>query len=317
MLQRIGRGRRSRAVAGLLVMAVSGSVHGDDAPAPAAAAQPESTVVEREAAGLRYPLGLAVAADGGLVVADRLLPGLWRVADGRATILAAGTRRFRTPLNAVRAVAVAPDGTVFAGDSATREIYRITADGTPEPLTSGAIGIPVDIALDSRGRLFVSDLETQRVWRIDRDTPTTPVEVATLVGPRGLFVDADDRLWVVAASGEAPLVRVGGDGVVEPIVRTRAFEFPHDVVVDDEGVAYVSDNYARCIWRVPPGGEPERWAQGEPLVGPVGLALRDGRIIVADPRARQIFEIDATRGLPAVPTPLVETSASPGSRPPP
>jgi sugar lactone lactonase YvrE len=295
MPQRIDRGRASMAVVGLVVAALSGPVQGQDtaAPAPATTPQPESTVAEREAEGLRYPLGVAVAPDGGLVVADRLLPGLWRVADGRASILAAGTKRFRTPLNAVRAVAVAPDGTVFAGDSATREIYRIAADGTPEPLTAGAIGIPVDIAIDSRGRLFVSDLETQRVWRIDPDTPTAPVEVATLVGPRGLFVDADDRLWVVAASGEAPLVRVGGDGAVEAVVRTRPFGFPHDVVVDADGVAYVSDNYGHCVWRVPPGGEPERWAEGAPLVGPVGLALRDGRVVVADPGARQVFALDA------------------------
>lgn len=293
MPQWIGRGRVSLAAIGLVVAALPVGARAEDAAAAPAAAAPEATTAERESAGLQYPLGVAVGADGGLVVADRLLPGLWRVADGRASILAAGTKRFRTPLNAVRAVAVAPDGTVFAGDSATREIYRIAADGTPEPLTAGAIGIPVDIAIDSRGRLFVSDLETQRVWRIDPDTPTAPVEVVVLVGPRGLFVDADDRLWVVAASGDAPLVRVGGDGVVEPVVRTRAFGFPHDVVVDADGVAYVSDNYGHCVWRVPPGGEPERWAEGTPLVGPVGLALRDGRVVVADPGARQVFALDA------------------------
>lgn len=302
----IGRGRVSLSAIGLAVAALPVGSRADDAAAAPAVAAPEATTAEREAAGLQYPLGVAVAADGSLVVADRLLPGLWRVADGRATIFASGTTRFRTPLNAVRTVAVAPDGTVFAGDSATREIYRIAADGTPEPLTAGAIGIPVDIAIDSRGRLFVSDLETQRVWRIDPDAATRPVGVVTLVGPRGLFVDADDGLWAVAASGEAPLVRVGDDGAVVPVVRTRVFAFPHDVVVDGDGVAYVSDNYGRCIWRVPPGGEPLRWAEGGPLVGPVGLALREGRVIVADPGARQVFALDAA----GVPEPLAKGGGS-------
>lgn len=302
----IGRGRVSLSAIGLAVAALPVGSRADDAAAAPAVAAPEAKTAEREAAGLQYPLGVAVAADGSLVVADRLLPGLWRVADGRATIVAAGTTRFRTPLNAVRTVAVAPDGTVFAGDSATREIYRIAADGTPEPLTAGAIGIPVDIAIDSRGRLFVSDLETQRVWRIDPDAATRPVGVVTLVGPRGLFVDADDGLWAVAASGEAPLVRVGDDGAVVPVVRTRVFAFPHDVVVDGDGVAYVSDNYGHCIWRVPPGGEPERWAEGGPLVGPVGLALREGRVIVADPGARQVFALDAA----GVPEPLAKGGGS-------
>jgi sugar lactone lactonase YvrE len=307
----IGRGRVSLAVIGLVVAALPVGSRADDAAAAPVAAAPAATTAEREAAGLQYPLGVAVAADGSLLVADRLLPGLWRVADGRATIFAAGTKRFRTPLNAVRAVAVAPDGTVFAGDSATREIYRITAAGTAEPLTAGAIGIPVGIAIDSRGRLFVSDLETQRIWRIDPDAPTTPVEVVVLVGPRGLFVDADDRLWAVAASGDAPLVRVGADGAVEPVVRTRAFGFPHDVVVDGDGVAYVSDNYGHCIWRVPPGGAPERWAAGGPLVGPVGLALREGRVVVADPGARQVFALDAA----GTPEPLAGVGGADGAVP--
>jgi len=261
--------------------------------------EPAAGMPREPAAGMQYPLGVAVAADGAVLVADRLLPGLWRIQDGRLDVLAAGTRRFRTPLNAVRAVAVAPDGTVFAGDSATREVYRIAADGPPVGLTGGGIGIPVDIAIDSAGRLFVSDLETQRVWRID-PAGGEPVEVAEVAAPRGLFIDGRDRLWVVAASGAEPLLRIGGDGAVEPVVRSQAFEFPHDVVVDAAGVAYVSDNYARCIWRVPVDGEPQRWAEGPPLMGPVGLAIRGERVLVADPRARQVFALDAE----GRPTPL-------------
>lgn len=287
MDQRIGRRGASPAVLTLtgIVAALGGAVRGDE-----------------PAAGLQYPLGVAVAADDSLVVADRLLPGLWRVVAGEASILAAGTKRFRTPLNAVRAVAVAPDGTVLVGDSATREIYRIGADAVPVPLTGGGVGIPVDLAVDSLGRIFVSDLETQRVWRIDA-AGGEPVEVAVLAAPRGLFVDGADRLWVVAASGDAPLVRIAVDGSIEPVVTSRVFAFPHDVVVDAAGVAYVSDNYARCVWRVRPGVAPERWVAGPPLAGPVGLAIRDGRILIADPRARQIFEIGPEQG--AQPTPLV------------
>lgn len=276
-------------------------------------ASPPSAAVDEQPAGLQYPLGVAAATDGTLVVADRLLPGLWRVAEGRPALLFAGSKRFRTPLNAVRAVAVAPDGTVYAGDSATREVYRIPTQGEPKPLTGGAIGIPVDIAIDSSGRLFVSDLETQRVWRIDPEK-SEPVEVATLAAPRGLFVDGKDRLWVVAASGEAPLVRVAADGTVEPVVTTRAFSFPHDVVVDDGGVAYVSDNYAHCIWRVSADGTPEKWVDGAPLVGPVGLSMRDGNVLVADPRARQVFSIDPSKRV--VPVITGAHGGPPGGRAP-
>ncbi len=251
-------------------------------------------------AAMQYPLGVAVTGDGAVLIADRLLPGLWRLADGRLDVLLAGSRQFRNPLNAIRAVAVAADGSVYVGDSATREVYAIGPTGKPAGLTGGTIGIPVDIAIDSMGRLFVSDLETQRIWRID-PAGTAPVEVARVAAPRGLFVDAEDRLWVVAASGAEPLLRLGDDGTITPVVRSQAFAFPHDVVVDSQGFAYVSDNYEGCVWRVSPDGTAERWLAGEPLVGPVGLAMRGGKILVADPRAKQVFEVDPTgRATPLV-----------------
>lgn len=251
-------------------------------------------------AAMQYPLGVAVTGDGAVLIADRLLPGLWRLADGRLDVLVAGSRQFRNPLNAIRTVAVAADGSVYVGDSATREVYAIGPTGKPVGLTGGTIGIPVDIAIDSMGRLFVSDLETQRIWRID-PAGAAPVEVARVAAPRGLFVDAEDRLWVVAASGAEPLLRLGDDGTITPVVRSQAFAFPHDVVVDSQGLAYVSDNYEGCVWRVSPDGTAERWLAGEPLVGPVGLAIREGKILVADPRAKQVFEVDPTgRATPLV-----------------
>lgn len=250
---------------------------------------------------LEYPLAVAPAADGSLLVADRVMPGLWRVADGKATVHFQGSKTFRTPLNAVRTVAVGPDGTVWAGDPATRDVHRVAADGTIQPLTGGKIGIPIDIAVDSQGTLFVSDLETQRVWRIPVGS-AEPVQLAVLAAPRGLFVDAADQLWAVAASGDAPLVKIATDGTVTPVVKSRAFEFAHDVVVTADGTAYVSDNYAVAVWKVAPDGSVTKWVSGAPLAGPVGLALRNGRVLVADPKARTVFEIDdAGAAVPLVP----------------
>jgi DNA-binding beta-propeller fold protein YncE len=247
---------------------------------------------------MQYPLSVAAVGEDSLVVADRMLPGLWKLGGGKAEILFQGQKTFRTPLNAVRAVAVAADGTVHAADSATRDVFKIV-DGQPVPLTQGKIGIPVDIAFDPSGDLFVSDLETQRVWRVPA-AGGEPKEVARLAAPRGLFVDAAGRLWAVAASGEQPLVRIAADGTIEPVVKERVFEFPHDVVVADDGTAYVSDNYARAIWKVAADGTATKWVTGEPLKGPVGLSIRAGKILVADPQAKTIWEADGEGKLTAV-----------------
>ena len=240
---------------------------------------------------MQYPLSVAPLADGAVVVADRSLPGLWTVTGGKTEVRFQGSKKFRTPLNAVRAVAVAADGTVYAADSSTRDVWKFV-DGQPVPLTKGMIGIPVDLAFDPSGDLFVSDLETQAVWRVPA-AGGEPKEVAKLAAPRGLFVDGQGRLWAVAASGEQPLVRIGPDGAVEPVVKERVFEFPHDVVVTDDGTAYVSDNYARAVWKVTADGTATKWATGDPLRGPVGLALVNGKVLVADPQARAIWEADA------------------------
>lgn len=238
-----------------------------------------------------YPLAVAAASDGTVYVADRMLPGIWRIKDGQTSVFARGEKTFRTPLNAIRGVAVAADGTVYAADPATREVYRITADGQPTPLTSGGIGIPVDIAVDAGGDLFVSDLETQTVWRVPA-AGGEPKAVAVLDAPRGLFVDGDNRLWAVAASAESPLVRIAADGTVEPVVKTRAFEFPHDVVVAADGTAYVSDNYARTVWKVTADGMVAQWVADGTVTGPVGLAAGPGgSVLVADPQARAVFSV--------------------------
>jgi len=63
-------------------------------------------------------------------------------------------------------------------------------------------------------------------------------------------------------------------------------------VVADDGTAYVSDNYARAIWKVTPDGAVTKWITGDPLKGPVGLAIRAGKILVADPQAKVIWEAD-------------------------
>jgi len=255
--------------------------------------------------GMLYPLSVAAAPDGALVVADRRLPGLWRIVAGKAEVLCRGEKRFRTPLNAVRAVAVGRDGTVYAADSSTRDVYRLAADGAAVPLSGGRIGIPVDIAIAAAGDLFVSDLETQSIWRLPA-AGGEPRKLADLPAPRGLFVDAADRLWAVSAAGDTPLVRVGADGAVEPVVRTRAFEFPHDVVVRDgpDGPrAFVSDNYARTIWKVAADGAVSPWIAGPPLAGPVGLAVEGDDVLIADPQARMIFRVGADgRPQPAVGT---------------
>ncbi|MBA3316066.1 MAG: hypothetical protein M3552_06515 [Planctomycetota bacterium] len=252
-----------------------------------------ASAVAQEAA-LQYPLAVVADPDGVIYVADLELPGVWKVTDGKAEVYFQASKRFRTPLNRVRCLAIDGDGRLLAGDSATREVYRFSEDGKPEPLTNGYIGIPSAIVTAEDGTIYVADLEVERVWSFPKDglkESEEPTEVAVVAGVRGLAFDADKKLLLVTTI-EDPIRRVGDDGKLEVLVPGRPFEFPHQIVVGKDGSYLVTDNYAATVWQVPAGGgEPKPFMKGEPLVKPVGLGKRGDDLLVADPHAKAIFVI--------------------------
>lgn len=242
---------------------------------------------------LKYPLAVARYGDT-IYLVDLNLPGVWKATDGKLNVYFQASKRFRTPLNAPRCLAVDSKGRLYVGDSATREVYRFDSEGQPQPLTSGTIGIPMGIAVTIDGDLLVSDLEVHRIWKVKLPEDKKPVteKYADVAAPSGVCLDKQQRLWVVSRGTNA-LYRVTPDKKVETVVSGREFEFPHDVAIGADEAAYISDGYAKAIWRLPADGKPEKWFSGEPLVNPVGLAWQGEKLLVADPRAKAVFGIDA------------------------
>lgn len=235
-----------------------------------------------------YPLDTVVDKDGTAYVVDRNLPGVWRRKDDQVEVFVRGSKRYREPLNAARSIAIDQSGKILVGDSSTREIYRIDDDGKPQPLTGGAIGIPMDIAVRADGTLMVADLETRALIRVSADGKE--VKQVAKVNPRGVFVDGQDRVWVVSQDAQQ-LQIVSDDGKSKAVVDKKTFDFPHQVVVNSRGEAFVSDGYKKAIWKVVEGSAPEVVVSGPPLDNPVGLALVDDEVVITDPRARQVFRL--------------------------
>lgn len=242
-----------------------------------------------------YPLDVAVQKNGTAFVVDRNMHGVWQWHADKLSVFFEGSPKYRTPLNAARCIALDNDGVVLVGDTATRDIYRVSEGGKAEPITGGKIGIPMDIAVASDGTIYVADLETRALVKIPAGTDE--VESVADVNPRGVFVDQSDSVWVVSQDPEQLQV-VAADGTTQAIVKERTFEFPHQVVVNSAGDAFVTDGYAAAIWKVAKGAAPAIVFQGAPLENPVGITLvrdADGqeKIYVVDPRARKVFELDA------------------------
>jgi len=239
---------------------------------------------------MQYPLAVVKAPTGELYVADRNLPGIWKVVDGKASVFFQGSKKFRTPLNAVRCLAIGGDGTLYAGDSSTREVYRFDAEGKPQPMTKGYIGIPMGIVIDSKGDLFVADLERHAVFKV----PAAGGEVTEFVkcsAPRGIAIDSKDRIWILANVNDS-LVRYAPDKSSEVIVKGTPFEFPNQLVLDEAEDAFLCDGYAKAIWKVKVGGAPEKLISGEPFKNPVGITRDGGNLIVADPHLKSLFSVD-------------------------
>ena len=244
------------------------------------------------ARGLVYPLDVSVTADAKtLYLVDRKLPGLWKAgADGKLAVFFQASKKFRTPLNAVRCIAADGKGGLLVGDSGTREVYRFSADGKSTPLTKGGIGIAMGIAVNAKGTIFVSDLELQRIWTVPA-AGGEPKEFAVLPAPRGMTFDKKGQLWVVSGGPRNQLVKIAADGKITPVVKDRTFVYPNDVAVSADGTAFVSDGYADCIWKVSADGKTSKWVSGKPLDNPVGLDWQGTTLLVVDSRAGKLFSI--------------------------
>ena len=237
-----------------------------------------------------YPLDAVINQQGAMLIVDRNLPGLWKLQDQKLSVFVKGPKKFREPMNAIRAIALDHEGKLLVSDTATRDIYRVAEDGTATPITGGAIGIPMDIAVKSDGTIYVADLQLRKLLRIP--VGTKKVEEVADCNPRGVFVDSANKVWIVSQDAQQLLI-LGDDGQKEVVVSSRVFEFPHQVVVNSQGEAFVSDGYKKAIWKVVRGQQPQIVVQGAPLDNPVGLTLHEDQVIITDSRAAKVFKLAA------------------------
>lgn len=200
------------------------------------------------AARFNQPRGLALLADGSLLLADAANATLRHITlDGTVTTLAGQpdirgnvdgpgtTATFSLPTD----VAVDTNGAIFVTDALNNTLRRIATDGDVTTLagtaelsgTKDAIGEkarfnhPTALAIDHLGNVFVSDATNNTVRRI---TPTG--DVATLAGLPGVSGFDDGT----------------GSGAL--------FNHPGGLAIDDTGTLFVADTGNSTVRKITPDG---------------------------------------------------------------
>ena len=236
---------------------------------------------------LIYPVDVAVGPGDKIFVADHEAHALLVLGDDGFENVAAGKGLPRTPLYGIRHIAPDGDGNVLASDPATMKLYKIDGAGKIEPVPDDDRFVtPWGIAIEKSGDILAVDRVTHRLRRVKSGGAVS--DVAEIRAPRAILFDKEGAILVLT---DKNLVRVE-DSTTTSITTSPPFEFPHDAVLHPDGNFYVSDGYAKAIWKVAPDGTVAPFVQGDPLVSPQGLAVdAKGNLLVADAHAKAIFLI--------------------------
>lgn len=272
------------------------TVAGTGAPSSSQLHSPYSTA--RDRAGNLY------IADLGNRLLRRIGPDgvLTTVAGGGETepplqgTISARTAKLQQP----RAVAVAPDGSIYFADFAAHRIYAIQPSGmlgTVSAQGEPALSFPAALAFSASGELLIADSGNKRVRVLSagvlRNLTDAYGREVELANPSGLAVGADgtlyiadgsDRITAVPAVGPVRSVAPGGDAV--------AVGSAGEIYAARGRVVYrVSQGQ---VWRLAggaagDGADSSRWR----FHAPAGLA-RDagGSLLIADSGSGRIRRLD-------------------------
>lgn len=241
------------------------------------------------ASPLLYPLALSVDADGAIFVVDLLLPGVWKVVDGKASPFHKAEKKFRGPLAHPRAILAVASDQVVVADTAARDLFLLKAGEAPRSLVGGNLDAPAAL-LQADDEILVADTQRNEIWSGGVDAAWS--KWAAVPSPRGLAIDAEKRVLAISARDNV-LYRIAGKGS-EPkkIAQGEPRSYWSSVAIGADGVPVVVDSYAKTLWRIEEGKAVE-WVKDPQFDHPVGLVRRGDDFLVTDSRAKAIFVVTA------------------------
>jgi len=229
--------------------------------------------------------------------------------------------QFQSP----RAIAMAPDGSLYVADSLNDRIQHLSPDGTVLQVwgtradvaqgsaPGGTFNEPWGVAVAPDGSVYVADTWNFRIQKFTPDgTFLTMWSTYTLggletgfYGPRGLAVDNQGRVYV-ADTGNKIIIVFDQDGntithIGEPGLGSGQLDEPVAVAVDEAGMVYVTDTWNQRVQVFMPDEDGIYYtAVAEwPVFGWYGQSLEnkpfiaiglDGSVFVTDPEQCRVIQ---------------------------
>lgn len=232
-------------------------------------------------------------------------------------------------MNAPRAIAFAPNGTVYVADSRNHRILHLDlqgnvlnqwgtyADGVSVPVGEGTFNEPWGIAVGPDGSVYVADTWNHRIEKFTADGRFLKtwgsfgqgVAPDSFYGPRGLAVDAEGRVYVTD-TGNKRIVVFDADGNYITEFGSAGFEpgqfdEPTSVTIDQNGTVYVTDTWNQRIQtftRLESEGNltfipNKQWDvfgwYGQSLENKPFIAVNDDlHVFITDPEGYRVIEFD-------------------------
>jgi sugar lactone lactonase YvrE len=217
--------------------------------------------------GLDHPEGVAWGPDGD-VYAGGEAGQIYRIAADGSVDVIAGTGGF------LFGVTVDGDGNVYGCDMGRGEIVRVDKAGEVTSYSSGTADRPLRVpnfaAFDDDGVLYVTDsgewgASDGLVFRVAPGGETTVWTEAVPGFPNGCCLTAEGDALLVVESSARRVMRVpieeGGAAGAPTVVVDLTGTQPDGIALATDGTMFVGCYRPDLIWRIPPGGEAERWAE--------------------------------------------------------
>ncbi len=206
-------------------------------------------------ARFNFPVGIAVAKDGTIFVADEFNHRIRKITPAGVVSTFAGTTpgftngtgtnaRFSNP----RGIAIDTEGTLYIADTGNNRIRKITPSGVVSTLAGSNAGFadatgtealfnnPESLVLDPDGNLLVTDRQNQRIRKITPAGVVTTFAGTGNVGfvdgaagnaffnfPRGIAIDAESNVYI-ADTGNHRIRKISSSGIVSTLAgSSRGF----------------------------------------------------------------------------------------------